>query len=200
AVSYVHEGNNEAAIGKVEEMYKIAEENADAAQMSGDLNLIADILLHSGDPEKALTKFQRSVETMDGANVPDEVKEGTRRNHLYDAARVALMSDDITTARTRTDAYGEQVLIHNIPFEVWQHHELMGMIALHEEDFETAIAEFAQANQQDPRVLLMSAKAHQHAGHDEEARALLEQAANFNQLNFNFAYVRTKAQKMLSEM
>ncbi len=200
AASYVHEGNYEAAIEKVEEMYKIAEENGDGAQMSGDLNQIADILLHSGDPENALTKYEKSVETMDGADVPDEVKEATRRNHLYDAARVALASEDIATARTKTETYGEQVLIHNILFEVRQHHELMGMIALHEEDYETAIAEFAQANQLNPQVLLMSAKAHHHAGHDEEARALLEQAANFNQLSFNYAYVRTKAQKMLSEM
>ncbi|UCC71013.1 MAG: tetratricopeptide repeat protein [Gemmatimonadota bacterium] len=200
AVSYLHEADYEAAIEQVRAMYKIAEENGDGAQMSGDLNLIADILLHSGDPQQALTEFQRSVETMEGADVPDEVKEATRRNHLYDAVRVALMSDDLATARTETEAYGEQVRMHNIPFEVRQHHELLGMIALHEEDYETAIAEFAQANRQDPQVLLMSAKAHQNAGHDEEARALLEQAANFNQLNFNYAYVRAKAQKMLSEM
>ncbi len=198
--SYVHEGSYEAAIGKVEEMYRIAEEIGDGAQMSGDLNLIADILLHSGDPGGAITKYEKSVEMMDGADVPDEVKEATRRNHLYDAARVALASQDIASARTKTDTYGEQVLIHNILFEVRQHHELMGMIALHEEDYETAIAELVQANQQDPRVLLMSAKAHHHAGHDEEARALLERAANFNQLNFNYAFVRTKAQEMLSEM
>ncbi len=196
----MHEGNYEAAIEKVKAMYEIAEENGDGAQMSNDLVLTANILLNSGDPESALKKYEKSVETMDGADVPDEVKEATRRNFLYDAARVALASEDLATARTKTEAYGEQVLAHNILFEVRRHHELLGMIALHEEDYETAIAELGQANQLNPQVLLMSAKAHHHAGHDDEAGALLEQAANFNQLSFIYAYVRTKAQEMLSEM
>ena len=73
-------------------------------------------------------------------------------------------------------------------------------IALLEQDWEKALAEFEQANQQDPIVLCLSAKAWGELGDSEKARKLVERAANFNAISFNYAFVRAKARKMLEEL
>src|SRR5262245_39310451 len=53
AVSYVHEGETDKALAEVEQMQAIAEKTGDLANVSGDQNLMGDILLEPGQPEKA---------------------------------------------------------------------------------------------------------------------------------------------------
>ncbi len=200
AASYVHQGDYKSALGKVEAMYGIAEKSGDRVAMASDLGLMGNILLHSGDPDGALAKYSASVETMETADAPAEVKKATRRNHLYSQARVALAKGDIATAKAKAAAYGEQVRAHEIPFELRQHHELMGRIALHERDYGTATRELAKANQQNPQTLYLMAKAHRGAGDEVKAREFAERATDFNALSFNYAYVRASAAKMLKGM
>lgn len=199
AASYVHDGNHQAALEKLQAMYQIAEANGDKAAMAGDLNVMGNVLLHSGDHAGARAKYQKAVETMDMADVPDAVKENARRNQLYFEARADLAGDDLESAKAQTTAYGEQVKAHGIPFELRRHHELLGMIALHEMDHSSAIQHLTQANQQDPAVLYMLAKAYHGAGDHAKARETALQAANFNGLNFNYAFVRAKAANMVKE-
>jgi hypothetical protein len=50
-----------------------------------------------------------------------------------------------------------------------------------------------QANQQDPRILYLMAVAAKGAGDSARAATLAAKAAKFNSLNFNYAFVRSKA-------
>ncbi|MGH7572760.1 MAG: hypothetical protein ACREMK_13105 [Gemmatimonadota bacterium] len=102
--------------------------------------------------------------------VPEEIKEATRRNHLYNEALVALARGDAATAREKAAAYHTAVQGPAIPFELRQDHELMGRIALAEGKASEALAHLGQANQQDPRVLLLTAEAYKASG-DEQAAA-----------------------------
>ncbi len=199
ATSYAHDGNHQAALDKLQAMYQIAEAKGDMAAMAGDVNLMGNLLLHSGDNTGARAKYSKAVEIMDMAEVSDRVKENTRRNQLYFQARVDLAKNDLASAKAKTAAYGEQAKAHGIPFELRRHHELLGMIALHEKSHASAIQHLAQANQQDPAVLYMLAKAYHGAGDHAKAREVALQATNFNGLNFNYAFVRAKAAKMVKE-
>jgi tetratricopeptide (TPR) repeat protein len=199
-MSYVHEGHPDKALEFVRKGYALAEADEDLATMSGDLILIGIILLESDRPDEALASFAEAVDLSQRAVVPDEVKETTQRNQLYREARVALEKGDLKTAQSKAKVYGKQVATHQIPFEVRLTHELAGRIALREKDYDTAVTELAQANQQDPIVLHLSALACEGKGDLEQARAFCQKAANFNALNFNYAYVRAKAQKMLQEL
>jgi len=78
---------------------------------------------------------------------------------------------------------------------VRQQHELAGLIGLAEKHYAAAMEELGQANQRDPRVLLLMARATQGAGNTERATALANKAAHFNELSFNFAYVKGKASR-----
>ena len=199
AVSYVHEGATDKALAEVQKMQAIAEASGDLANVSGDQNLMGDILLESGQPDKALPLYQKTVETMDRANVPADVKENTRRNLLYDETRAALAKGDLATAKAKSAAYAQQGAAKKIPFEVRQQHELAGRIALAEKNYAVAVKELEQASQRDPRVLYLLAVALQGKGDAARARELAKQAADFNELGVNYAYVRSKAKEMLAK-
>jgi tetratricopeptide (TPR) repeat protein len=199
AASYVHEGAHDKALEAVQRMYALAEKDGDKAGMSGDLNLMGDILLDAGRPDEALAKYAQCVEAIGSADVPEEVKAATRRNGLYDEARVALARKDIKTARLKAEAYAKEVATKQAPFEVRQQHQLAGLLALQEGDHARAVAELKQASQQDPRVLYQLGLAYQAQGDAAKARELLDAAANFNGLNFNYAYVRRRAQQALAK-
>ncbi|MDQ2869514.1 MAG: hypothetical protein M3S32_02135 [Acidobacteriota bacterium] len=73
-------------------------------------------------------------------------------------------------------------------------HELDGIIALAEKDYDKAIAELQQANQQNPQDLYRLCQAYQGKGDGAKAADFCRQAAEFNSLpNQNYAFVRTKA-------
>ncbi len=197
--SYVYEGKPDAALEKVKAMYSVAEAKGDMSQMSGDYILMGNILLNTGDADKAEAKFRRAVELIDKADVPDQVKEATRRNQLYRDARVALAKYDLGTAKSKTKEYGRAVKERSIPFELRNHHELVGLIALQEKGYEKAVSSFERANQQNPRVIFLTALAYRGKGDSGKARELAEKAANFNGLNLNYAYVKTEAERMLQK-
>jgi len=78
-------------------------------------------------------------------------------------------------------------------------HELAGRIALAQKEYDTAIAELEQANQQDPRNLYRLGQAYQAKGDKDKAQKLYADAAGFNSLPaLNFAFIRVKAQKMVA--
>jgi tetratricopeptide (TPR) repeat protein len=78
---------------------------------------------------------------------------------------------------------------------------LAGRIALAQKDYNTAISELQQANQQDPRNLYRLGQAYQAKGDKDQAKKFYAAAADFNSLPaLPYAFIRTKAQKMAGTM
>jgi tetratricopeptide (TPR) repeat protein len=197
AISYLHEGATAKALEEVGRQYDIAKQGDDRFAMAGDLGLVAEILLEAGRTDEAEAKFTESVEMAQSAIVTADVKEAARRNDLFDKARIALQRKDFTGAAAKAEQYRAQVEARKIPFEVRQSHELLGMIALAQGEFPTAVHELEQAGQQDPRILFNLSKAYAGAGKAEAARKTLERAADFNAFSLTYAFVRNKALAML---
>ncbi len=200
AASHLHEGDFDGALAEVQSRYDIAAENDDRVAMSGDLNLMGDMLLEAGFSEEASARYEASVEMMEASEATDDIKEAVRRNDIYESARLALAARDLETAENLADDYREAVALHNVRFEVQQSRQLDGLVALASGEPEAALFELANANQQNPRVLLLNALAFSAAGDREAARAACLQVVNFNQINFNLASVRGTAQRMLDEL
>ena len=197
AAAYLHEGNKAKAIQILDERRAISEATSDWLAVSNDDVLIGQTLLDLGDAQKAAERFQWSIDEVAKANAPEGVKEATRRNHLYNEALVALAKGDIAIAKEKSAAYHTAVQEPAVPFELRQDHELMGRIALAEGDASGALAHLGQANQQDPRVLLLTAQAYKASGNDQAATDMARQAADFNQLSFPLSYVRAEAKEMV---
>jgi tetratricopeptide (TPR) repeat protein len=196
AASYVHEGATDKALEEIRSAYALAEGAHDAASMSGDLVLMGDVLREAGRLDEASTKYNEAVSLITKAQVPDEVKEAARRNHVFEHARLAVARNDLTAAKAKAAEYATLIAPRKVPFEARQQHELNGLIALAEKRAPVAVQEFTSGNQQDPRILYLAAVALREAGDARKASAMASKAAKFNGLSFNYAYVRNKAAKM----
>jgi tetratricopeptide (TPR) repeat protein len=72
----------------------------------------------------------------------------------------------------------------------------MGLIAMEEKDYDKAVAELKQANQQNPYDLYRLCQAYSAKGDAASAKEQCRKAANFNSLPaIQYAFVRTKAVK-----
>lgn len=196
ALAYSWDGAWDKALAETDKMVAIATANKDNAMLANDYNFIANTLLEAGRADEAGAKFKLQIETSDKANLPDEVKETTRRGGIYDEARVALAKKDLKTARERAALYAKQVGMKQNPFELRQSHELLGMIAIDDGKFPTAVEELGKANQRDPRVLYLAAVAKKGAGDVKAAKVMAAKAADFNGLAPNYAYVHAKAKAL----
>jgi tetratricopeptide (TPR) repeat protein len=136
---------------------------------------------------------------MDRSGAPQDNKDNFRRNHLYRAARVALAAGDLEAAERNAQEYAEQTARRELPFELRRRHELFGILALERGEYDTAIAELAEGDQQNPRILFLTALAYDGKGDSTLARQAFESAANFNGLSFSYAYCRRPALEILDQ-
>jgi len=196
AAAYVHEGATDKALAEIEANLALSGAEQDGGTQSGDLTLMGDILREAGRVDEALVKYGKAVEVSDAARVPPEAKAATKRNYLFEESRAAVAKHDLATAKAKAAAYATDVAVKKVPFEMRQQQELEGLMALEEKRYPAAVQAFAKANQQDPRILYLTAVAMKGAGDEKGASAMAAKAAAFNQLSFNYGYVRAKAMKM----
>ena len=197
AMSYVHEGQTDQAVAELQKNAAINQAGKDLVALSGTLAQMGNILLEAGRVDEAASKYRDRLATIDNADVAAQVKEAAHRQANFDEARVALARNDVASAKAKASEYSKAVAAKSIPFEVRQSHELQGRIALAEKGYAAAADELGQANQQDPRVLYLTAVALQGKGDVVAAKQLGGQAADFNGLSNTYGYVRGKAKAML---
>ncbi len=199
-VSYIDEGKFDKALEEQQKGYAIAEKNNDISSMSGDLGTMGDILLETGKLDEAMAKYVKAVEMIEQSDRSEEIKEETKQGLLYNEARIALKKEDVVTAKSKAEEYRKQVEIGHDPLEIQTYHELAGMIALHEKRFDDALKELSQANQRNPRNLCRMAQAYEGKGDKVQAKKMWMKAANFNERNYNYAFVRNMAKRKMTEM
>jgi tetratricopeptide (TPR) repeat protein len=98
-VACVDQGDTEGALEELQKQYNIAKNIDDAGAMTGDLNLMGNVLFESGRYDDAKAKYQESLSVMKGSNLAEEVKENTRRLYLYNIGRIALMTGKADEAK-----------------------------------------------------------------------------------------------------
>jgi tetratricopeptide (TPR) repeat protein len=196
-VILVDAGSTDAAVREIEKEYELDTRLADSASMSADAQLLGNILLDAGRTDAAAKRFRQALDLVEKSSLSDEVKQDTRLADRYNRARIALAKADLTTAKSEAAAYTEGAKARQNSFRIRQAHELEGSIALKEKQYDVAIADFAEANQQDPQVIYLTALAYQGKGDGPKAKELAARAANANVLPLaSYAFVRTEATRM----
>jgi tetratricopeptide (TPR) repeat protein len=192
-------GKFDQALAEAAKQYAIAEKNNDPAAMTGDLQLKGNILLEMGKYDDARKAFEQALKTTTDSSLSQAVKDNTARFQHYNLARVAIAKKDLATAKTETETFRKGVEAAKNANQLKQAHELAGRIALAEKNYDAAIAELGQANQQNPDVLYLLGWAYQEKGDATKAKDNYRRAAKFNSLpNLNYALVRRKAEKALT--
>jgi tetratricopeptide (TPR) repeat protein len=162
--------------------------------MAGDLQLKGNILLEMGKAAEARAAFERALKMIEDSTLSQEIKDNNKRVIHYNFARVALVKKDFATAKTEAEEFRKGAEASKNPAQVRLAHELTGMIALAEKDYDKALAKLQLANQQNPQNLYRMCQSYQGKGDKEKAKELCTKAAGFNSLpQLNYAFIRTKA-------
>ena len=192
-------GKFDQALAELAKEYAIAEKNNDSANMTGDLQLKGNILLEMGKYDDARQAYEQALKTTTDSGLSQAVKDNAARFQHYNLARVAIAKKDLVTAKTETETFRKGVEAAKNANQLKLAHELAGRIALEEKNYDAAIAELAQANQQNPDVLYLLGWVYQEKGDAAKAKDSYTRAAKFNSLpQFNYAIVRHKAEKALA--
>lgn len=195
----VDNGKFDQALAETAKQYALGEKANDAAAMTGDLQLKGNILLETGKADEAKKAYEQALKTTAGSGLSQAVKDNTALFHHYNLARVAIAKKDLATAKTETETFRKGTEAAKNANQLKQAHELAGRIALEEKNYDNAIAELGQANQQNPQVLYLLGQAYQGKGDAAKSKASFTKAAKFNSLPaLNYAFVRTKAEKALA--
>jgi tetratricopeptide (TPR) repeat protein len=134
---------------------------------------------------------------IEDSSLSQEIKDNNKRVIHNNLARVALVKKDIAAAKTEAEEFRKGAEASNNPAQVRLAHELAGMIALAERDYDKALAELQQASQQNPQNLYRMCQAYQGKGDKEKAKELCTKATEFNSLpQVNYAFIRTKARSI----
>ena len=194
-------GNMDQALVDADKEYAVAEKANDPANMSADLVMRGNVLREMGRYDEAIAMFDRSLKTVEQSSLPVAMKDLTRLGHHYNLATVAVMRGDLKTARKEAAEFWKDAEGRKNAFQTRRAHELSGMIALEEKNYDKAITELKQANQLDPYNLYRLSVAYKGKKEPEKAKEFCMKAAHDNTLPaLNYAFVRSKATKMLSAL
>jgi tetratricopeptide (TPR) repeat protein len=193
----VDSGKLDKALAEVDKQYALGEKTNDIPAMTGDLQLKGNIMLEMGKPDEAKALFERGLKMTEDSSLSQEIKDNAKLFHHYNLARVALAKKDMTTAKTEAESFRKGTEGLKNPFQTKQAHELLGMIALEAKDYDNALVELQQSNQQNPYDLYRTCQAYQGKGDLAKAKESCTKAAAFNSLpQLNLAFIRTKAAKV----
>ena len=198
-VVYIDSGQMAKALAEVDNQYALGQKTNDVPAMAGDLQLKGNIFLEMDRYDEAMDHFARALKMTEDSNLSDAIKNNTRRFDHYNRTRVALGKKDVATAKTEAQEFWKLAEASNNPIQLKLAHELTGMIALDEKNYDKAISELQQSNMQNPQDLYRLAWAYQAKGDRAKARLYSTKAARFNSLPLvNLAFVRAKALKIMA--
>ena len=165
--------------------------------MAGDLQLKGTILLEMGKYDEAATQFAQSLKLTEDSNQSPEIKSNARLFDHFNQGRLALGKKDLATAKSEAEKFQKGAEAAKNPNLVKQAHSLNAMIALDQKQYDNALAELQQANQQNPGDLYRQCLAYQGKGDTAKAKEFCTKAAEFNTLpQMNLAFIRTKAAQL----
>jgi len=192
-------GKLDQALDEIQKQYALGEKTGDVPAMTGDLQLKGNVLLEMGRSADAKQAFEQELKLTNDSNLSKEIKDNAALFHHYNLARVALSQHDLETAKKEQAEFLQGSQTAQNSGQIKQAHELAGMIALQEKNYDQAITELGQGNQQNPQDLYWLGQAYQGKGDAAKAKESFTKAAKFNSLPaLNYALVRTKAEKAIA--
>jgi tetratricopeptide (TPR) repeat protein len=201
AVTYVDQGNFEKAIEELNMQHALAMANNDVATMAGDLTTIGRIYYEQGKLDEAMAMYEQAVELVAASDLSDEVKENAELGYIFRSATVAIKRGQVSKARKKAMAYLKAATNRQSPNQIRAGHQLLGMIALEEGDYERAVEELLQATRLSPYNLYRLALAYKGVGDIKNARQYAKEAVNFNALtSLSYAFSRGKARELLESL
>lgn len=199
AVVAADSGKLDKALQAIDRQYAVAEKKNDVAFMAADLQAKGNIMAEMQNYDGAAQQFERSLQLMQSSSLSQEIKDNATLQHHFNDAGLAIARKDYSAAKAHAEEFRKGAEATRNELQLKQAHELAGRIALAEKNYDLAIAELQQANEQNPRNLYRLGQAYEAKGDSAKAREYYVQAAGFNSLpQLNYSFVRVKAQKSVA--
>jgi len=199
AVSHADEGHLDSALAQIRKSYALAKQATDILTMAADLNTMGHILLELGRSDEALRKYKQAAQLVEQSSLVQTIKDAEGHTYFYNAARAAVSQGKLATAKKHVEKYRDRTATANDPMQVKLSHELAGIIALAEREYQTALTELQLADLRDPYNLHRLAQAYQGLGDPQKSAEMEQEAATFyTDNNLNHALLRAKAKVSLA--
>jgi tetratricopeptide (TPR) repeat protein len=187
-------GRLQKALEDAQAQYDLGKKTNDVGAMAFDKALRGTILLEMGKPDAAKKEYEEGSALVQASNLSPDIKSNSALVLHYSLARVAAAKKDFATARKEADSFRSGAETSRNPNQLQNSHELDGIIALAQKNYDTAISELGRANPQNPQDHFRICLAYQGKGDAAKAAEWCRKAADFNSLpNQNYAWVRVKA-------
>ena len=173
AVVAADSGKIDQALQAIDKEYAVAEKKNDAASMAADLQAKGNILIEMLKYDAAGQQFEHSLQIIQSSILSQGVKDNATLQHHFNLAGLAIAKKDYPAAKTHAEEFRKGAETNKNELQLKQAHELAGRIALAEKNYDTAIAELQQANEQNPRNLYRLAQAYQGKGRQHESAGIL---------------------------
>jgi len=201
AASYLLEGKFDQAVQEENKALTLFEKSKDFASMANVHGNIAYIYIQQGNAKESKAQILKFIDAIEKSNLPVENK--TLQKVFASAggeARVALLAKDLKTAKQKAQDFKAGVEKSQVAVWLQTAHLLSGLIAMQEKRLDDAIAELSQANPRSTEAMINLGDAYLAKGDKEKAREMWTKAANFNELDLEFALMRPVALQKLSEV
>ena len=200
ANSYIDEGNYPKALETYQKSYEISQKNNDVLSQSADLFRMGDVLRMAGKLGEAENSYLKASEVVQKSVLSAEIKKEVEHDLLNSRAEVALKKGDLKSAKSCADKIFTYAGSTQSPSKLRAYHNLTGRIALQQKQYDNALAEFRQANQQAPYVLRRMAEAYEGKGDKAKAKEYWEKTAHYNANDIVYMFERKLALKKLEEL
>jgi tetratricopeptide (TPR) repeat protein len=190
-VSYAHGGDYAGAQKELWRQYEIAAGSGDTLNMAGDKIAMGNVALEQNDAAAAEKLFSEARSLIESAKAVTAANRANQaRIQKFLSGRVALARNDVDGAKKWSDTFAAEANVSGSAAQKRLAHELEGQVLLAQKQYDRAIAELAQANQQDPYNLYRLSLAYAAAGNAAKAKEFAAKAKGDNALNsLNYAFV-----------
>ena len=182
-------------------MLAISEELGDSGTVANDMQLIGRIHLEMGNWDATRGAMERLLNATAHANLPETIKNNSRRTYRFGLAVIAVESGDLTLADQLAQEYWQEIEEVGTRFQIMNAHALYGRIAAARKDWPKAVKEFEQSNHQNPNNLYRLALAYKGNNSLVQAKKIAKEVAEFNQtLTINYCLTRHQATELYQSL
>lgn len=197
-VSWAFEGKPDEAAVWLQRRFdaEMAAKTLDGA--AGTANALARIYLEAGHPEKAEQWYRTGYETARQIEkLPADQRDLWDFRWHHAQARIAARRDRHDEARAHAAAAKSILDKGTNPDQASQMPYLTGYLKFYAKDYRGAVADLTQADQADPFILGLIARAYEQLGNAGMARAYCAKVLESGAHTINAAYSRPLAQRIL---
>lgn len=196
----VEAGSNRETKLRGECYQKLVAAFPDDALMAGNAATRGELLLNAGKIKDAEAEYAKALELAQQADIPDRVKKNVELTSHGGKALVASAKKDFKTAKAEAEIMRAGFEATGNPNQIREAHEVLGIIALNEKNYDDAVAQLTQANAQSPYVTLQLAKAYAGKKDRDNSKTYYRKAAETYILpDTEYAMIRQQAKKAMAK-